>query len=69
MKQAAEHLEAIVNEMAGEGWEFFRVDSVGFVEQPGCLAGPDQGFEEHDPIGVPLLDDVDEQAGILVSRL
>ena len=33
---AAEYLEEVVNEMALEGWEFQRIDSIGVQEQPGC---------------------------------
>lgn len=34
---AATYLENIVNEHAVEGWEFYRVDSIGVRVQPGCL--------------------------------
>lgn len=33
---AAVYLEDVVNDMARRGWEFFRVDSVGVEEKPGC---------------------------------
>ncbi|MGK5087895.1 DUF4177 domain-containing protein [Bdellovibrionota bacterium FG-2] len=36
---AAAYLEATVNEMARQGWEFFRVDPIGVTSTPGCLAG------------------------------
>jgi len=37
--KAAAYLEDIVNEYAGMGWEFYRVDSIGIRVMPGCLAG------------------------------
>ena len=36
--EAAAYLETIVNDMAGKGWEFFRIDSIGVNIQPGCFA-------------------------------
>lgn len=36
--EAAAYLEEIVNQYAEEGWEFYRVDSIGVELQPGCLA-------------------------------
>ena len=36
-QEAAWYLQDIVNKMAKEGWEFYRVDEVGVVVQPGCL--------------------------------
>ncbi|HIC8942091.1 TPA: DUF4177 domain-containing protein [Klebsiella aerogenes] len=33
---AAVYLENVVNEMAEDGWEFQRIDSIGVQEQPGC---------------------------------
>jgi len=36
--EAASYLESVVNQHAAEGWEFFRIDSVGVQTQPGCLA-------------------------------
>lgn len=35
---AANYLQQIVNTEAQQGWEFFRVDSVGVKSEPGCLA-------------------------------
>jgi hypothetical protein len=35
--EAAAYLEGIVNDMASDGWEFFRVDTIGVQVQPGCL--------------------------------
>ncbi len=35
--KAAAYLEDIVNEYAGMGWEFYRVDSIGIRVMPGCL--------------------------------
>lgn len=37
--EAALYLQNLVNEMAGlAGWEFYRVDEVGVITRPGCLA-------------------------------
>jgi len=35
--KAAAYLEGIVNEHARQGWEFYRVDSIGVRVRPGCL--------------------------------
>jgi len=35
--EAAAYLEAIANDRAAEGWEFYRVDEVGVLARPGCL--------------------------------
>jgi hypothetical protein len=35
---AANYLQSIANQLAGEGWEFYRVDTVGIADKPGCLA-------------------------------
>jgi len=35
--EAAVYLQSLANEQAAEGWEFYRVDTVGVVTQPGCL--------------------------------
>lgn len=37
--EAAAYLESVVNEMAQQDWEFYRVDSIGVQLQPGCLGG------------------------------
>lgn len=37
-REAADYLESVVNDMAGKGWEFLRVDSIGVQVKPGCLA-------------------------------
>ena len=37
--EAAAHLEEIINTQAQEGWEFYRVDTIGVKVEPGCLAG------------------------------
>lgn len=37
--EAAGYLQDVVNTMSKEGWEFYRVDSIGVQVQPGCLAG------------------------------
>ncbi len=36
---AANYLESVVSKYAVQGWEFYRVDAIGVIEQPGCLAG------------------------------
>ncbi len=36
--EAAVYLQEIVNQQAREGWEFYRVDSIGIHTKPGCLA-------------------------------
>lgn len=35
--EAAYYLQSISNQEAQQGWEFYRVDTVGVVTQPGCL--------------------------------
>jgi hypothetical protein len=37
-QEAAVYLQNITNKQARQGWEFYRVDTVGVVTQPGCLA-------------------------------
>ncbi len=37
--EAAAYLEEVANRMSRDGWEFHRIDTVGVVESPGCLAG------------------------------
>jgi hypothetical protein len=36
--EAAYFLQTAANQYATQGWEFYRVDTVGVVVQPGCLA-------------------------------
>jgi hypothetical protein len=36
--EAAYYLQTIANEYAAQGWEFYRVDTIGVVVEPGCLA-------------------------------
>lgn len=36
-REAADYLQRIVNRLANDGWEFFRVDEVGVHVAPGCL--------------------------------
>ncbi len=36
--EAAYYLQSIANEQAAEGWDFYRVDTVGVESRPGCLA-------------------------------
>jgi len=35
--EAAAYLEGVVNQYASDGWEFYRIDSVGVQLQPGCF--------------------------------
>jgi len=37
--EAAVYLESVVNAEARNGWEFYRIDSIGVSVKPGCLAG------------------------------
>ena len=36
-KEAAYYLESIANTEARQGWEFYRVDTIGVEIKPGCL--------------------------------
>ncbi|MEM4723488.1 MAG: hypothetical protein QXP01_00575 [Candidatus Hadarchaeum sp.] len=36
-QEAAVYLQDLANQMAADGWEFYRVDTVGVVIAPGCL--------------------------------
>jgi len=36
--EAAAYLAKIVNENSQDGWEFYRVDTIGVSVQPGCIA-------------------------------
>lgn len=36
--EAATYLQSVANEQVSEGWEFYRVDTIGVVTTPGCLA-------------------------------
>jgi len=36
-QEAAVYLQTIVRENAQDGWEFFRVDTIGVQVKPGCL--------------------------------
>jgi hypothetical protein len=37
-KEIAAYLEKLVQETGAQGWEFYRIDQVGVLVQPGCLA-------------------------------
>lgn len=37
--EAALYLQNIVDDHAKQGWEFYRIDTIGVAEKPGCLAG------------------------------
>jgi methylphosphotriester-DNA--protein-cysteine methyltransferase len=34
--EAAVYLQTIVNDHAKQGWEFYRVDTIGVITEPGC---------------------------------
>lgn len=36
-QEAAQYLQNLVNEQAGQDWEFYRVDTIGVEVRPGCL--------------------------------
>ena len=36
---AADYLEGVINNMASEGWEFYRIDMMRVNEKPGCFSG------------------------------
>lgn len=33
---AAAYLQSVVDDYAGRGWEFYSIESIGIIEQPGC---------------------------------
>lgn len=35
----ASQLEGIINQHAGQGWEFYQLNDVNIEVQPGCIAG------------------------------
>lgn len=37
-KEIAAYLEKLIQDMGAQGWEFYRIDQVGVLVQPGCLA-------------------------------
>ena len=37
--EAAIYLETLVRTHAANGWEFFRIDPIGVLVEPGCLSG------------------------------
>jgi len=37
--EAAAYLQEVVDTHAQDGWEFYRIDSIGVETTPGCLAG------------------------------
>ena len=47
-REASDYLEGLVNQWAKDGWEFYRVDTIGIVGPAGCLAallGLTDGFK------------------------
>ena len=45
--EAAAYLETVVNKYASQGWEFYRIDSIGVNLNPGCF-GSIFGKKEED---------------------
>lgn len=37
--EAASYLQTVVNGQARRGWDFYRIDTFGIIENPGCLLG------------------------------
>ena len=37
-KEIASYLERLIQDRAAQGWEFYRIDSVGVAVSPGCIA-------------------------------
>lgn len=37
--EIATYVQEWANRLASEGWEFYRIDSMGMMETPGCLSG------------------------------
>lgn len=35
--EASFYLQSLANEKSAQGWEFYRVDTIGVVVEPGCL--------------------------------
>lgn len=49
-QDAAAYLQTAVNQYAAQGWEFYRVDTIGVMVSPGCLGallGAKQSYIEH----------------------
>lgn len=49
-QDAAAYLQNVANQYASQGWEFYRVDTVGVMVAPGCLGmlmGGKQSFNEY----------------------
>lgn len=47
--EASSYLQSLANQEAAQGWEFYRVDTIGVITKPGCLGslmgGKQQLFE------------------------
>jgi len=41
---AAAYLEKLVNDLAEEGWEFYRIDNMGVMAPAGCLNAGSKGI-------------------------
>ena len=63
--EAAAYLQAIVNQYAAQGWDFYRVDTLGVYQNPGCagmLTGKKQettvyyvvSFRRERPMNAPV---------------
>lgn len=49
---AAAYLQHIVEKYAVDGFEFYRVDSLGVLDPPGCIAGVFGGKHEYHSVHV-----------------
>jgi hypothetical protein len=48
--QAGAYVEQVINGEAQQGWEFYRIDTISTVENPGCLGallGGKQSYANH----------------------
>lgn len=45
--EIANYVQEWANKLATQGWEFYRIDSMGMTEVPGCLAGLFGGQANH----------------------
>jgi len=45
--EIAAYVQDWANRLSGEGWEFYRIDTMGMTEVPGCLGGLFGGQSTH----------------------
>ena len=45
--EIASYVQDWANRLSAEGWEFYRIDTMGMTEVPGCLAGLFGGQASH----------------------